>query len=34
MLIKYNIEIMGDLPIYLSFDSTDVWEHQEVFLIR
>ena len=24
---------MGDLPIYLGFDSADVWEHQEVFLL-
>lgn len=30
---KNNIEIMGDLPIYLGFDSADVWEHQEVFLL-
>lgn len=28
-----NIEIMGDLPIYLGFDSADVWEHQDVFLL-
>nr|MCX3323150.1 4-alpha-glucanotransferase [Bacillus paranthracis] len=25
--------IMGDLPIYLGFDSADVWEHLEVFLL-
>ncbi|ALB01468.1 4-alpha-glucanotransferase [Francisella persica ATCC VR-331] len=30
---KNNIEIMGDLPIYLGFDSADVWEHQEMFLL-
>ncbi|GMN90038.1 4-alpha-glucanotransferase [Francisella sciaenopsi] len=30
---KNNIEIMGDLPIYLGFDSADVWEHQEIFLL-
>ncbi|MEY8765135.1 MULTISPECIES: 4-alpha-glucanotransferase [Francisella] len=28
-----NIEIMGDLPIYLGFDSADVWEHQDIFLL-
>ncbi|MBK2267874.1 4-alpha-glucanotransferase [Francisella philomiragia] len=30
---KNNIEIMGDLPIYLGFDSADVWEHQDIFLL-
>lgn len=30
---KNNIDIMGDLPIYLGFDSADVWEHQEIFLL-
>ncbi|AXH30718.1 MULTISPECIES: 4-alpha-glucanotransferase [Francisella] len=30
---KNNIQIIGDLPIYLGFDSADVWEHQEVFLL-
>lgn len=24
---------MGDLPIYLGFDSADVWEHQDIFLL-
>lgn len=28
-----NIEIMGDIPIYLGLDSADVWEHQEIFLL-
>ena len=30
---QYSIEIMGDLPIYLGFDSADVWEHQDIFLL-
>ncbi|AJI53172.1 4-alpha-glucanotransferase [Francisella philomiragia] len=30
---QHGIEIMGDLPIYLGFDSADVWEHQDVFLL-
>ncbi|MFC4892008.1 4-alpha-glucanotransferase [Pseudofrancisella aestuarii] len=30
---KNNIEIMGDLPIYLGLDSADVWENQELFLL-
>ena len=28
-----NIEIMGDIPIYLGFDSLDVWENQDMFLL-
>lgn len=28
-----NIEIIGDIPIYLGFDSLDVWENQELFLL-
>jgi 4-alpha-glucanotransferase len=28
-----NIEIIGDLPIYLGFDSEDVWQNQEIFLL-
>lgn len=28
-----NIEIMGDIPIYVGIDSLDVWENQEVFLL-
>lgn len=26
-----NIEIMGDIPIFLSFDSADVWANQHIF---
>ncbi|MBQ7377260.1 MAG: 4-alpha-glucanotransferase [Clostridia bacterium] len=26
-----GIEIIGDLPIYLAFDSADVWAHRELF---
>lgn len=28
-----GIEIMGDIPIYLGFDSLDVWQNQELFLL-
>ena len=28
-----NIQIMGDIPIYTGFDSLDVWENQDVFLL-
>jgi len=26
-----GIQIIGDIPIYVTFDSTDVWSHSEVF---
>ena len=26
-----NIKIIGDLPIYVSYDSADVWAHPEEF---
>lgn len=26
-----NIQIIGDIPIYVSYDSTDVWAHPELF---
>jgi len=29
-----NISIMGDIPIFLSFDSADVWANQEIFLMK
>lgn len=32
-LEKKNIELMGDLPIYLSSDSAEVWANPEVFLL-
>lgn len=30
---NHDIEIMGDIPIYLGYDSVDVWENQKVFLL-
>ncbi len=30
---KKNVKIIGDLPFYLSLDSSDVWSHPEVFLM-
>ena len=29
-----NIEIMGDIPIFLSFDSADVWANQDIFKMK
>ena len=26
-----NIQLLGDLPIYVSYDSSDVWAHPEIF---
>lgn len=26
-----EVELIGDLPIYVAFDSADVWSHQELF---
>jgi 4-alpha-glucanotransferase len=28
---KLNIEMIGDLPIYVAYDSADVWGHQDLF---
>ena len=28
-----NIEIIGDIPLYVSFDSSDAWANPEVFLL-
>lgn len=28
---EHNIDILGDIPIYVSLDSADVWAHQEIF---
>ncbi|MGL4370216.1 MAG: 4-alpha-glucanotransferase [Spirochaetota bacterium] len=28
---KKNISIIGDIPIYISFDSADAWAHPEIF---
>lgn len=30
---NYGIEIFGDLPIYVSYDSVDVWAHADIFLM-
>jgi 4-alpha-glucanotransferase len=27
----HGVRIVGDVPIYVSFDSADVWAHQEIF---
>lgn len=29
-----GIEIIGDIPIYVAYDSADVWSHPELFQIR
>lgn len=29
----YNIELFGDLPIYVSYDSVDVWANQHLFTL-
>lgn len=29
----HDIEIMGDMPFYVGFDSADVWENQQDFLL-
>lgn len=28
-----NISLIGDLPIYVSYDSADVWSHPQIFLL-
>ncbi len=28
---KHKVEIIGDIPIYVSYDSADVWTHPELF---
>ena len=28
-----NIKIIGDLPLFVSYDSSDVWTHRELFLL-
>jgi len=30
---SHGIAIMGDIPIYLGYDSLDVWQNQELFLL-
>jgi 4-alpha-glucanotransferase len=29
--VKANIKIIGDIPIFVAFDSSDVWSHPELF---
>lgn len=29
-----NVKIMGDIPIYVGFDSQDVWENRDAFLLN
>ncbi|MCD6423738.1 MAG: 4-alpha-glucanotransferase [Elusimicrobia bacterium] len=31
---KRGIKIIGDIPIFLSFDSADVWAHRKLFLLN
>ena len=28
---KHNIDIMGDMPLYVAYDSVEVWKHPELF---
>lgn len=28
-----NIQLIGDMPFYVSYDSVDVWAHQEIFAL-
>ena len=28
---KFGVEMIGDLPIYVAYDSSDVWGHQDLF---
>jgi 4-alpha-glucanotransferase len=30
---KRGVEIIGDAPIYVAYDSADVWAHQDLFLL-
>ncbi len=31
---EHGIRIVGDIPIFVSYDSADVWAHQEYFLLK
>lgn len=31
---KKGVQIIGDIPIYVAFDSVDVWAHPELFLLN
>src|SRR5205085_1830870 len=28
---KKNVKVVGDIPIYVTDDSADVWRHQDIF---
>jgi 4-alpha-glucanotransferase len=30
----HNIKIIGDIPIYVSYDSADVWAHSDIFKLK
>lgn len=30
---KKNIQLLGDIPFYVSYDSADVWTHREIFAL-
>jgi len=30
---RHGVEIMGDMPLYVSYDSAEVWAHPELFLL-
>lgn len=32
--MKHGIHLFGDLPIYISYDSADVWANQEIFSLN
>lgn len=31
---KNNVKIIGDVPIYVAYDSVDIWAHPEEFLVK
>ncbi len=31
---RLNIKLIGDIPIYVAFDSVDVWANQEIFVLN
>lgn len=31
---KHSVEIMGDVPIFVALDSSDVWSHPELFQLK
>ncbi|MDD3383604.1 MAG: 4-alpha-glucanotransferase [Bacilli bacterium] len=34
MLKKYDIKLIGDIPMYVSYNSVDVWKNQKSFLLN